>query len=49
MVFYQLSEKAKVRRHRTDEAIALAMQSQWDEAVEVNTSIIEVFPDDADA
>jgi tetratricopeptide (TPR) repeat protein len=49
MVFYQLSEKAKVRRHRTDEAIALAMQSRWDEAVEVNTSIIEVFPDDADA
>ncbi len=49
MVFYQLSEKAKVRRHRTNEAIALAMQSRWDEAVAVNKSIIEVFPDDADA
>lgn len=49
MVFYQLSEKAKLRRHRTNEAIALAMQSRWDEAVAVNKSIIEVFPDDADA
>lgn len=49
MVFYQLSEKAKLRRHRTNEAIALAMQSRWGEAVAVNKSIIEVFPDDADA
>ncbi|MCJ7520676.1 MAG: tetratricopeptide repeat protein [Dehalococcoidia bacterium] len=49
MVFYQLSEKAKLRRQRTNEAIALAMQSQWDEAIAVNKSIIEIFPDDADA
>ena len=49
MVFYQLSEKAKLRRHRTNEAIALAMQSRWEEAVAVNSSIIEIFPDDADA
>jgi len=49
MVFYQLSEKAKLRRHRTNEAIALAMQSQWEEAIVVNKGIIEVFPDDADA
>ena len=49
MVFYQLSEKAKLRRQRTNEAIALAMQSRWEEAVAVNKSIIEIFPDDADA
>jgi len=49
MVFYQLSEKAKLRRHRTSEAIALAMQSRWEEAVAVNKGILEVFPDDADA
>jgi tetratricopeptide (TPR) repeat protein len=49
MVYYQLSEKAKLRRHRTNEAIALAMQSQWEEAAAVNKSIIEMFPDDADA
>jgi len=49
MVFYQLSEKARIRRQRTNEAIALAMQSRWEEAVTVNQSIIEMFPDDADA
>ena len=49
MVFYQLSEKAKLRRQRTNEAIALAMQSRWEEAVSVNMGIIDVFPDDADA
>jgi len=49
MVFYELSEKAKLRRHRTNEAIALAMQGRWEEAVAVNKSIIDVFPDDADA
>lgn len=49
MVYYQLSEKAKLRRHRTNEAIALAMQSRWEEAAAVNRGIIEMFPDDADA
>jgi tetratricopeptide (TPR) repeat protein len=49
MVYYQLSEKVKLRRHRTNEAIALAMQSRWEEAAAVNKSIIEMFPDDADA
>jgi tetratricopeptide (TPR) repeat protein len=49
MVYYQLSEKAKLRRQRTNEAIALAMQNRWEEAVAVNRSIIEMFPDDADA
>jgi len=49
MVYYQLNEKARLRRHRTNEAIALAMQSRWEEAVAVNKDIIEMFPDDADA
>lgn len=49
MIFNQLSDKAKLRRHRTNEAIALAMQSRWEEAVAVNRSIIEISPDDADA
>lgn len=49
MVYYQLSEKAKLRRHRTNEAIALAMQSRWEEAIAVNRSIIEIFADDIDA
>lgn len=49
MVYYQISEKVKLRRHRTNEAIALAMQNRWEEAVAVNKGIIEMFPDDADA
>jgi len=49
MVFNQLSDKAKLRRYRTNEAIALAMQGRWEEAVAVNRSIIDLFYDDADA
>jgi len=49
MVFNQISDKARLKRHRTNEAIALAMQSRWEEAVVVNKSIIEAFPEDADA
>jgi len=50
MVYYQqLDEQAKLRRQRTNEAIALAMQSKWEEAATVNRSIIEVFPEDVGA
>jgi len=49
MVQYQTGGKARLKRQRTDQAIALAMQSRWEEAVEVNRSIIEVFPTDVDA
>lgn len=49
MVFHQVGDKAKLRRQRTNEAIALAMQSRWEEAVTINQSIIEIFADDADA
>ncbi|MBE0481281.1 MAG: tetratricopeptide repeat protein [Dehalococcoidia bacterium] len=49
MVFHQISEKTRLKRNRTNEAIALAMQSRWEEAVAVNRNIIEMFPDDADA
>ncbi len=49
MVFHQTNGKTRLRRHRTNEAIALAMQSRWEEAVTVNSSMIELFADDADA
>ncbi|MFQ5924864.1 MAG: tetratricopeptide repeat protein [Dehalococcoidia bacterium] len=45
---YQTGE-ARLRRRRTKEAIALAMQGRWEEAVTTNRSIIEVFPKDVDA
>jgi len=49
MVFNQLGDKAKLRRYRTNEAIALAMQGRWEEAVAVNASIVELFSEDVDA
>jgi len=42
-------ERAKFRRLNTEQAINLARQSKWDEAVEVNERLIQVFPNDADA
>ncbi len=42
-------EKARLRRQLEKEAISLAMQSRWEEAVAVNRSIIESFPTDVDA
>lgn len=46
---YHGEEKPPPRRQRIREAIALAMQSRWDEAVAANRSIIESFPGDAGA
>jgi len=42
-------DKARLRRKASQEAISLAMQSLWQEAVAVNESIIELFPTDIDA
>lgn len=42
-------DKARLRRKASQEAIALAMQSRWEEAVAVNQSIIDLFPTDVDA
>jgi len=42
-------DSARLRRKSSQEAIALAMQSRWQEAVTVNNSIIESFPTDIGA
>ena len=42
-------ERAKFRRVNTEQAINLARQSKWDEAVEINQRLIAAFPNDADA
>jgi len=42
-------DKARLRRKASQEAISLAMQSRWQEAVAVNQSIIELLPTDIDA
>jgi hypothetical protein len=42
-------EKARFWRIRIQEAIRMAMESRWPEAVAANQGIIEVFPADVDA
>jgi len=46
---YQEEEKARLRRRSSRQAIVLAMEGRWREAVAVNKSLIESFPDDVDA
>ena len=46
---FQPDEKARLKRQRTAQAIALATQSRWDEAVATNRQLIELFPSDVDA
>ncbi len=42
-------EMSMLRKQQTREAISLAMQSRWEEAVVANRSTIEIFPTDIDA
>lgn len=46
----QTQDKARARRQQlAKQAIDLAMQSRWEEAIAANKSIIASFPDEADA
>lgn len=44
-----MEDTARLRRQRTREAIALAMEARWKEAIASNKRIIDIFPDDVDA
>jgi len=46
---YQEEEQVRLRRRGSKQAIALAMQGRWREAVAANKSLIESFPSDVDA
>jgi len=46
---YQEEEQVKLRRRGNKQAIALAMQGRWREAVAANKNLIESFPNDVDA
>ena len=46
---YQEEEQARLIRQRSKQAIALAMQGRWREAVAANKSLIVNFPNDVDA
>jgi tetratricopeptide (TPR) repeat protein len=49
MSSFQTEERNKVRRHLVEQAIALAMQNRWSDAVKVNQQVLEYFPEDTDA
>jgi len=49
MLFTANDRTGLFRRQRTQQAIHLAMQGQWQEAAAVNRAIISVFPNDVDA
>ena len=46
---YREEELVKLRRQSTKQAIALAMEGRWREAVAANTGIIDNFPNDVTA
>ncbi len=45
----QEDDRPRLKRHLVEEAINLAMQSRWPEALAANTKILEMFPNDVDA
>lgn len=45
---YHGEERGRLRRQRNKEAIALAMEGRWEEAIAVNRSIIDSYPTDID-
>jgi len=49
MISYQEEEQVRLRRRSSKQAIALAMQGRWREAMAANKSLVESFPDDVDA
>jgi tetratricopeptide (TPR) repeat protein len=49
MMTYQEEERSRQRRQSTKQAISLAMQGSWKEAIAVNQGILDVFPDDVEA
>lgn len=43
---FQPEERARVQRQLTDQAIKLALDSQWEDAVSVNRQLLSAFPRD---
>ncbi len=46
---YENGRQLKYKQERSKEAIDMAMQARWQEAVEINKEIVGNFPDDVDA
>jgi tetratricopeptide (TPR) repeat protein len=46
---YPTADKAKLKKQRTEQAISLAMQNRWEEAVLANKAMLELFPGEVQA
>jgi hypothetical protein len=46
---YEVEDQVQIRRRQADKAVALAMENRWEEAVQVNRAILDLFPNDADS
>lgn len=46
---YQQEGQAKLKQQRSKQAVALAMQGQWREAIAANKTIIDSYPNDVEA
>ncbi len=49
MTLHQAEYRSKLRKEKAKEAIALAMENRWEEAVTTNRAIIEMFSADIEA
>jgi len=49
MEYQREDGQTRLRRQRSKQAITLAMEGRWREAIEANKEIIESFPDDVEA
>ena len=45
----QSDDRTRLRREKSREAIALALEGKWERATRVNQEILRLFPDDVDA
>jgi len=48
-VSYQEEERTRLRRQSSKQAVALAMQGRWQEAIEANEILLKSFPNDVGA
>ena len=49
MTLHQTEDWEHIRKEKAREAISLAMESRWEEAVQMNHALLTHFPDDVDA
>ncbi len=49
MTLHPAEYRSKIRRQRSKKAIALAMENRWEEAVAINRSILDLFPEELEA